>query len=170
MRCTSVIGFGLVIGFFLWSCSDGNDPGSKESKRKDSTAHLTTTYKKPSSTHHDTLTISSGAAVFYSPDSMQWNKLKATVPKNTYETETHNCYYQMRNARMVIKKYYPGLRVIEASSARFLLFIKDDKSSIYIDLDTKGDMCGIFLFDRKKDPELIDMMNIDTALRFYFEK
>jgi hypothetical protein len=31
-------------------------------------------------------------------------------------------------------------------------------------------MCGIFLFDGKKEPELADMMNIDTALGFYFEK
>jgi hypothetical protein len=35
-------------------------------------------------------------------------------------------------------------------------------------LDTKEEMFGILLFDRKKEPELVDMMNIDTALGFYF--
>jgi hypothetical protein len=76
----------------------------------------------------------------------------------------------MRNARMVLKKYWPKVRIIETSKARYLLFIKADKSKKCIDLNSKNDICGIFLFDNKKDPELIDMMNVDTALEFYFNK
>jgi hypothetical protein len=126
-------------------------------------------YKKPSSSFSDTLVINRISAVFYDPDSLQLNKIQAITKKELYETNVHNCLYLMRNARMVLKKYWPHIHIIESSEYRYLLFIKADNSQTCIDLDTKEDMCGILLFDRKKEPELIDMMNIDTALGFYFK-
>jgi len=126
-------------------------------------------YKKPSSSFSDTLVINKISAVFYNPDSLQLNKIKAITKKELYETDVHNCFYLMRNARMVLKKYWPHKHIIETSEYRYLLFIKADNSQTCIDLDTKEDMCGILLFDRKKEPELIDMMNIETALGFYFK-
>src|SRR5262249_16529716 len=125
--------------------------------------------KKIPSSFSDTLIIASKSAVFFNPDSLQWERMRATNPKNVYESDVHNCFYQMRNARMVLKQYYPKVRIIETSKARFLVFVKSTNEKIYVDLDTKRDVCGIFIFDRKKDPELIDMMNIDTALGFYFK-
>lgn len=125
--------------------------------------------KKPSSTFSDTLVINRISAVFYNPDSLQLNRIQAITKKEIYETDVHNCFYLMRNARMVLKKYWPHIHIIESSEYRYLLFIKADNSQTCIDLDTKEDMCGILLFDRKKEPELIDMMNIDTALGFYFK-
>lgn len=71
---------------------------------------------------------------------------------------------------MVLRNYWPQIRIIETHEAQYLLFIKRDKRKICIDLNKKNDICGVFLFDRKKDPELIDMMNIDTELNFYFKK
>ena len=76
----------------------------------------------------------------------------------------------MRNARIVLKKYWGRLRIIETSNARYLQFLKADKSSTIIDLNTVGDISGMFLFDPKKKPLLIDMMNIDTELGFYYTK
>jgi hypothetical protein len=76
----------------------------------------------------------------------------------------------MRNAKMVIKKYYPELNIVETSDARYLLFVKSDNTRKIINLDHVNDMWGIFLFDRKNEPELIDMMNIETALYNYFGK
>ena len=87
-----------------------------------------------------------------------------------FESLTHDCFYQMRNARMVLKKYWPQVRIIETSKARYLLFIRADKRKICIDLNNKNDICGVFLFEKDKDPQLIDMMNIDTELGFYFKK
>lgn len=127
-------------------------------------------YKKPSSNFNDTLIIKSTSAVFFNVDSLQLDKMKALLKKEEYETEVHNCFYLMRNARQVMKQYWPKLNIIEVSKIRYLLFIKTDNSSVLIDLDSKNDTCGIFLFDVKKDPELVDMMNIDTALGFYFKK
>lgn len=124
--------------------------------------------RKPVSSFSDTLTIHFPAAVFYNPDSLQLQKIKKVTEKNDYETEVHNCIYLMRNASNIMKQYWPKVNMIEAHKARYLLFIKADKTKVCIDLDTKGDMCGIFLFDGKKEPQLADMMNIDTALDFYF--
>ena len=124
-------------------------------------------YKKPSSSFSDTLVINRISAVFYNPDSLQLNKMQAITNKELYETDVHNCFYLMRNARTVLKKYWPQIHIIETCEYRYLLFIKADNRQTCIDLDTKEDMCGILLFDRKKEPELIDMMNIDTALGFY---
>ncbi|HWC52834.1 MAG TPA: hypothetical protein VG676_04540 [Chitinophagaceae bacterium] len=127
-------------------------------------------YHKPSSSFNDTLVVSSTAAVFFNPDSSQLGKIKIIMEKDEYETEVHNCFFLMRNARRVLKQYWPQVHIIEISKVRYLLFIKSDKSKVFVDLNTKSDMCGIFLFNRKKDPELVDMMNIDTALGFYFTK
>lgn len=126
-------------------------------------------YKKPASGFNDTLIIKNVAAVFYNPDSIQLSKIKTILTKEQYETEVHNCFYLMRNARRVLKQYWPQVHIIEISKVRYLLFVKTDKSKVLVDLNNKNDNCGIFLFDRKKDPELVDMMNIDTALGFYFK-
>jgi hypothetical protein len=39
-----------------------------------------------------------------------------------------------------------------------------------IDLDKYAETYGLFLFDGKKSPKLVDMMNIDTELYVYFKK
>ena len=83
---------------------------------------------------------------------------------------THDCHYQMQNARIVLKKYWPQLHIVEATKARYILFVKTDETKICIDLNDKNDICGLFLFDTKKNPVLVDMPNIDTELGFYFSK
>jgi hypothetical protein len=151
----------------LYSCT--NTGSSKKNNAKQPAISHAVPYRKPSSSYNDTLVINSISAVFYNPDSLQLHKIQAITEKRLYETDVHNCFYLMRNARMVLKKYWPYIRIIESSEYRYLLFIKADNSQTCIDLNTKEDMCGILLFDRKKEPELIDMMNIDTALGFYFK-
>lgn len=83
---------------------------------------------------------------------------------------THDCHFQMENARTVLKKYWPGVKIVEACKERYLLFVKQDKTKICIDLNDKNDICGLFLFDPHKNPVLVDMPNIDTELGFYFVK
>ena len=125
---------------------------------------------KPPSSYTDSLIITPESAVLYNSDPLQLEKIKAINKEMVFESMVHDCFYQMKNARMVLKKYWPQLKIIDTSKARYLVFIKADKSKTYIDLDTKNDMCGLFLFDGKKDPILIDMTNIDTELRFYFNE
>jgi len=157
----------IFVLILFYSCI--NTGSSKRNKTEIPANSHAVQYKKPSSSFSDTLVINKVSAVFYNPDSSQLNKIQAITKKELYETDVHNCFYLMRNARMVLKKYWPHIHIIETSEYRYLLFIKADNSQTCIDLDTKEDMCGILLFDRKKEPELIDMMNIETALGFYFK-
>jgi len=157
----------LFIMGTLVSCSDKN---KKNNSIKKITEKKDTIIRKPPSSFSDTIVIDFPSAVFYNPDSLQLKKIKETTLKNEYESEVHNCFYLIRNARMILKKYWPKIHVIETSRNRYLLFVKSDKTKALIDLNSKGDMCGVFLFDGKKEPELADMMNIDTALGFYFSK
>jgi len=157
----------IFVVMYLYSCTD-----TQSSKKKNAEIPATSDtvqYKKPPSSFRATLVINSVSAVFYNPDSLQLNKIRAITRRELYETDVHNCFYLMQNARNVLKKYWPHIRIIETSEHRYLLFIKADNSRVCIDLNTIDDVCGIYLFDKKKDPELIDMMNIDTALGFYFK-
>jgi hypothetical protein len=161
----------FVIGIFsLLACSYADTTQNNRQAEEKKAGAKPANIKKPASSFNDTIIIDSKSAVFYNPDSLQMEKIKAVNEKSIFTMIEHDCFYQMQNARVVIKKYWPQLKVIEISKSRYMLFVKADKSKVCIDLNNKNDICGIFLFDRKKDPELADMPNINTALGFYFEK
>jgi hypothetical protein len=153
----------LAATLIIFSCSDNRNP---ENKKNNTPAQVT--YVKPPSSFNDTLIISDKSAVFFNPDSLQLEKIKGITENMIYESNVHDCFYQMRNARLVLKKDWPKIRIIETAQNRYLLFVKSDKTKTCIDLNSRGDMCGIYLFDTAKEPEFADMMNIDTALGFYF--
>lgn len=124
---------------------------------------------KPPSTYNDIAEIDYPAAVFYSPDSVQLQKIKEITDPGVFESTMHDCFYQMRNARGVIKKYYPHIKIVEVSKVRYLLFKKTGPGE-RIDLNEKNDPCGLFLYDGNQPARLVDMTNIDSELRFYFSK
>ena len=150
--------------FFLTTCKEPvrnktpNDIVKKEIK----------SVAKTPSIFFDTLTITSKAAVFYYPDSLQLKKMRADSDTLKFDAMLHEYYYQFRYVKNVLKKYWPGIKTIEAKNARYLLFIKKDKNTQIIDLDTKNDPYGLFVFDTSKDPIQVDMTNAETELGFYF--
>jgi hypothetical protein len=158
----------IALVLFTDSCSEGYKKNTPQAEISPKTRSLI--IKKPGTTFNDTIIIKANSAVFYSPDSLQMKKIKTVNEKVTFDLLTHNCHYQMENARIVIKTYWPQLKVLEASTFRYLLFEKNNKRKVCIDLNDKNDICGLFLFDGKKDPVLIDMPNVDTQLGFYFSK
>ena len=158
----------ILLLVFYYSCSE--TPGPKEPRQKPVENNITPNANKAPSTFKDTLEINSPAAVFYSPDSLQLIKIKSFTDPRVFEGSMHEYFYLMRNARLVISRNYPGLKIIETKNVRYLLFVKADKSEDCIDLDTKKDAYGLFIFNSKKAPELVDMANIDTELGFYFAK
>jgi hypothetical protein len=161
----------FLIGIFsLLACSYADTTQNNNQAEEKKAEAKPAIIKKPASSFEDTMIIDSKSAVFYNPDSLQMKKIKAVNEKPVFAMLEHDCFYQMQNARVVLKKYWPQVKVIEISKSRYMLFVKADKSKVCIDLNNKNDICGIFLFNRKKDPELVDMPNINTALGFYFEK
>jgi hypothetical protein len=126
--------------------------------------------KKPPSSYQDTLVIKNSAAVFYHPDSIQLEKIRKLIDSNVFNATIHEYYYQMRNARIVIHKNWPSVRIIEAKNVRYLLFEKKITGAELVDLDSRGDPYGLFLFDGQKGAAIADMMNIDSELSRYFNK
>jgi hypothetical protein len=126
-------------------------------------------FEKPASLSTDTLLINSNSAVFFKPDSLQLQTITSLLSEQESESLIHESFYQMRNARNVVKKHFPKIDIIEDDKAKYLLFVKKNDSATLINLDEVKDIYGIFLFQRTKDPELADMMNIETALHFYFQ-
>jgi hypothetical protein len=162
-----VIKFGMIaiISLFL-SCSQSSKNSSGQTKEEEVSQPLI--FKKPPSSFADSVVIDRESAVFYNPDSLQMEKIKSENEKKVYKNLTHDCFYMMENARNVIRKYWPRIQIVEVINARYLMFIKNDKSKKVIDLNAKNSICGLYLFDPKKDPEPVDMPNVDTFLGFYF--
>jgi len=125
---------------------------------------------KPPATYQDTLTINTSAAVFFHPDSLQLLQIKAITDSMVFVGSMHEFFYQMRNARIVIKKTWPALPIIESEKNRYLKFTRKDGPPVYVDLDTKYDAHGLIVFDGKQAPEQVDMTNIESIMGFYFSK
>lgn len=149
------------------SCSDSSTQAGKTMSQigKDKRQK-----NKPAGSYSDTITVNAPSAVFYNPDSLQWERIRAITDTMIFESTTHDCFYQMRNARNSLKKNWPQVKIVEVSNARWIRFRSLNGMSDYIDLDTLNDPCGILLFDGHKKARLVDMMNIDTELGFYFTK
>jgi len=155
----------------VFSCSNNSGADNLAIKNADP-INVNKTKKishKPGCTYQDTVIIDVASAVFYYPDSLQLEEIKQLTDSVVYIGSTHEYFYMMRNARAVIKKEWPDLKIIEAKNYRYLLFIKKDNSKKCIDLDSYDNMYGLFVFDGKKPPELVDMMNINTQISFYLK-
>ena len=156
----------LFIGLLLIAGCTNNRQKKEEEKNEPAEVKI---IKKPASSFSDTLIVDKVTAVFFHPDSVQLDKFRSVSSKMIYESTVHDCFYQMRNARIVLRQYWPKINIAECRNNRFVLFIKSDKSKVFIDLDSR-DMCGLLLFDGKKDPQVADMMNIETELEYYFRQ
>jgi len=153
----------LSMVFLSLSCSDY--PGQRDNTQSDKRQK-----SKPASSYSDTVTINAASAVFFNPDSLQLEKIKLITDTMIFESTVHDCFYQMRNARNSLKKNWPGIKIVELKNTRWIRFRVLEGKDEYIDLDTVNDPCGILLFDGHKKASLVDMMNIDTELGFYFSR
>ena len=157
-----------IVSVLSLTASCSSNPVQDKEKKASPSSHQVLT--KPPSNFQDTMLIDFPAAVFYLPDSLQLEKIKELTDSSIFEAAMHEYFFQMRNARMSIKRDWPRLKIVEAKNIRFFLFKGKDNDSTYIDLNTKNDSHGLFLFQPGKKPHYADMMNIDTELGFYFKK
>jgi hypothetical protein len=124
---------------------------------------------KPGSSFTDTLDIQDPAAIFFEPDSMQWQKIKAVTKAQVFDGSMHEYAYQIKNATRYIKAQWPELKTITVKNARYLRFPFADTLSFVIDLDKEAP-CGMFVYDGKTSPVLMDMTNIETQVTDYMRK
>ena len=158
----------LIALIFLFHCSCNNQKIPDEvNKSKTDTTKEAQVRIKPPSFYQDTLKIRVPATVFFYPDSTQLEKIKALTKPLAYSAIIHENFYEVRYAHNVIKKSFPGLKIIEAKNCRYLLFIKKDGSAECRDLDKYADKYGLLVFNGKKSPQLIDMVNLDMQIPIY---
>ncbi len=151
----------------FYSCNSNIENKKIDLKK---TVPVTEKLLKPTTSFTDTLVIKTLSAIFYNPDSLQLEKIKGILKKNEFESLTHEYFYQMKNARKELKKYWPQIKIVESSKARFLLFIKADKTKELVDLNTYQEFSGMILYDPTKEPIPIDMMNMGTEVAYYLKK
>ena len=154
--------FGLIVLSFIISCRSKN-----VHPLNDHTTPGAQLIQKPGSSYKDSLFVLFPAAVFFSPDSMQLSAISKVTDPVVFEGSMHEYYYQMRNARQYLGEHWKNITIMEADKFRYLVFRKADGGISIIDLD-KQDACGLFAFDRIREPLLIDMTNVDTQVSDYF--
>jgi len=156
--------FLIFIIIFFSGCADS--PQHAKEKQPAMPAIKT----KPGAVTKDSLNVSSIAAVFYEPDSVQLENIKAANDKNIFDATMHEYASQVRNAKAFLEEHWPNVKIIAAKNVRYLRFIKANGQIEVVDLDTKNDAIGLFLFDPRKSPMLVDMMSIDDQVPNYFSK
>jgi hypothetical protein len=115
-----------VVTVLFVSCSNSTghhktDGGTSDNKD--------TIHRKPPGSFSDTLTIDFPTAVFYNPDSLQLEKIKAITDTMVFESSMHDCFYQMSYSRNVLQKNWPKIKIVEIRNVRYILFKPADGRS-----------------------------------------
>src|ERR1043165_9196756 len=145
--------------FLMPGCMNSNTAIQKENTKISTPKKI----QKPPSSFHDTVTVQPMSAVFFEPDSLQLEKLKQISDERIFKGTMHEYFYQMRNANNFLKRFNPKLHVVWVKTARFLSFCKFNKTFSIIDLNNY-EAKGLFVFDGKKEPVLIEMTNVETQV------
>jgi hypothetical protein len=160
----------LLIGFIVTILFTDSCRISEKNQPVKPAMEEITIRKKPGSSFQDTLIVTVPTVVFYQPDSMQLERIRMITDSNIFKGSMHDYFYQQRNAKRFATKTLPDLPVIQCYKARYIKFIKADKSFVMIDLDQVNDAYGLYVFDAIKSPSLLDMTNIESQLPDYFRR
>jgi hypothetical protein len=155
----------IILTSFLLACNNKKRISVAPSTQSADIAQVIT---KPGSSFTDSLQVNKPSAIFYMPDSVQLQKIEALTDKGIFESMMHEYEYQIRNSKIEINKNFPKLIITEPRNIRWLLFQKNNGQKTIVDLNSKNDACGLFLFEPGQDPRYADMMNIETELPRYF--
>lgn len=125
---------------------------------------------KPASSFNDTLKISSAAAVMYSPDSIQLEKIRSLTSPQIFDGQMHEYEYQLKYSKKVLHSEWPQIQVLEPVNIRFLLFEMKSGETELIDLNDYNDPYGTILFNTTDKPVLADMTNFEQSVFQHFNK
>ena len=164
--------FLLAVGCILWGGCSAPTNTIPANRVTTPVFPVKAVLEKPTSSNADTLWVKKPAAVFFQPDSLQMLAIQSKMDATVYKSLVHELFYQMRNARLVMREYYPSISIIETNRHRYISCWIDESHSTVIDLNQLHDISGIILFDGKRPTQVSDMMNIETELgeKFHFSK
>jgi hypothetical protein len=156
----------IVFSLLFVVCCKENASKNKDVVKTDSAQQK----GKPPSNFQDSLFISQPSAIFFEPDSVQFQKLKAISDEKGFQTNVHESFFQFKTAKSFLQQHLPLVKILSARNSRYLVFKPGGKIARVIDLDKVPDAWGLYFFEPGKDPRLVDMMSIDTEAPNYFSK
>jgi len=115
----------------------------------------------------DTMTITSKTAVFYVPDNKRIEERKKAVGEEAFMMGADDYLFYLNNSQEFLEKQKLTVNITEHE--KILQFILTDKSKVYVKLDTLQELWGIFLFDPRTAPKLIDMVTIEEEYQKYYK-
>lgn len=162
MRCL----FFAIVAIIFFSC--GRTADEKETPAGIDTVPVRHAAAKTSAPNSDTLYINTKAAVFYAPDSARIDRAKKDAGEDAFYTGADDYVYYIGKCR----EYFDSvkLKTVYAKDKKYIRFIKDDDTRIYVKLDTLPELWGIYLFEPKKDPKLVDMLAIEDEYNNYYKQ
>lgn len=155
----------LFFALSLVSCADTQVADRQPVKTEEAKQN-----SKPPSSYQDTFFVTVKSAVFYEPDSIQLNRIKALTNEAVYESSMHEYEYQFKNAKKLLAANWKDVRVETAKNVRYVHFSLSNGKVEVIDLDKFNDAFGLFAFDPVKVPTPIEMTNAQSLLADYFER
>jgi hypothetical protein len=156
--------FLLVLGCILWGGCSAPTNTFPVNRIGTSAFPVNTALVKPASSNADTLWVKKPAAIFFQPDSLQMLAIRSNMDTTVYKSQVHELFYQMRNARLVMREFYPAISIIETNRHRYISCWIDATHLTVIDLNQLHDISGIILFEGRHPTKVSDMMNIETEL------
>lgn len=115
----------------------------------------------------DTLIVTSKAAVFYQPDSVQIERRMKEVGEEEFRMGMDDYLFYMNESWTYLKQQ--GIPVVEARSKKWIKFISANNKIQLVRLDTVPELWGVYLFDPAKSPYPADMTNMEEAYRSYYK-
>lgn len=165
----SVPKFILLYTLAFTSCGTSDSTKEDAVKEVHTLSHTTTT--KPIIARHntmaaDTLTVTSSAAVFYQPDSVQMKKRMTEVGEEDFRIGMDDYLYYMNGSWTWLEGQ--GLPCVDARYKKYIRFIAAGKKTRLIRLDTLPELWGVYLFHPAKAPYKADLTNIEKEYQSYF--
>jgi hypothetical protein len=153
--------FVSLITFFV-SCNNSTTDKAKDTKPDTGSA---VTDPVPDNT--DTMIVDKNTAVYYWPDAAGVAKWEKKLGKEAFQTGADDMIeYRNSTSRFLDSM---KLSLIKTEDHKFVKFIKADKSSTLIKLDTISNLWGIYLFAPGKEPKFADFTMIEEEYKAYFK-
>ena len=155
----------LLFILLAWSCSE---QGKEKPAAINGDSVTEKTIEPPQQRQSDTLVITSKTAVFYEPDSIQIAKRKKEIGEENFRIGFDDYAFSVNSSIEFLEK--EKLPVVDAKDKKYLKFIKANRTSRIIKIDSLADLWGIYLFDPSKEPYSADMTIMDEEFEQYFRK
>lgn len=154
----------LLCTLAIASCTY-NDPATEGHSLSDTAIKPIVSDPSPLTT--DTLIVTSKAAVFYQPNSVQIEKRMKEVGEEDFRMGMDDYLFYMNESWTYLKQQ--GMPVVDVKDKKFIKFISANNTIRLVQLDTVPELWGVYFFDPARSPHHADMTNVDEEYKAYYK-